>query len=91
MKQGKPEKTEANNKDSRKPAQLKRWAREAIFMAVIFNAVSVAVDLWRSQEIPEGEMPEMVVSTLQGETLDVKAMSYENLTSIHGRRLLFLR
>ncbi len=83
MKQGKTEKTEANNKESRKPGRLKHWAREAIFMAVIFTAVSVAVDLWRGQEIPDGEMPEMVVSTLQGERLDVKAMSYEKPVLIY--------
>ncbi|MFK0569591.1 protein disulfide oxidoreductase [Endozoicomonas sp.] len=83
MKQGNAENNEAAKKITEKPGRLKRWAREALLMVVIFITASIAIDLWRGQTMPDGTMPEMVVSTLQGEIIDVKALSHEQPVMIY--------
>ncbi|WP_419835228.1 protein disulfide oxidoreductase [Endozoicomonas atrinae] len=83
MKQGNTENSETVQKPVKKTGRLKRWLREALFMVVIFTIVSIAVDLWRGQSLPDGAMPDMVVTTIQGENIDVKTLSHEQPVLIY--------
>ncbi|PSW21887.1 protein disulfide oxidoreductase [Photobacterium sanctipauli] len=69
--------TKQKASEGKKSSRLVRFAREAVLMMLIFIFFSTAVDIWRSQDMPKGDVPPLVMQTIQGETVDLIARSYE--------------
>lgn len=52
-------------------------ARQIAIMLVVFMLFSAALDLWRSKDIPTDTLPDLKAMTLNGGTIDILAMSYQ--------------
>ncbi len=52
-------------------------AKQLAIMLVIFTLFSAALDLWRSRDIPTDNLPDLQAMTLNGNGVDVLAMSYQ--------------
>ncbi|MEJ2766404.1 protein disulfide oxidoreductase [Photobacterium sp. MCCC 1A19761] len=64
------------------PATPKRkgpmhWLKEAAIVLVMWFMISGAVDLWRTQGMPETAIPDGVLQTIDGESVDLIAMSQD--------------
>ncbi|MCW8328592.1 redoxin domain-containing protein [Photobacterium sp. SDRW27] len=55
----------------------KSWLREGLMIIVLFTLFSTAMDYWRSQEMPTGNVPALVSQTIQGEDIDLVALSHK--------------
>jgi len=49
--------------------------KTAFVYLLLMVAISIAVDLWRSQSIISGNAPELISTSIQGENIDLIAMS----------------
>jgi thiol-disulfide isomerase/thioredoxin len=52
-------------------------AKQIAIMLVVFTLFSAALDLWRSKDIPTDNLPDLKAMTLNGEPVDILAMSYQ--------------
>ncbi|MGF1684539.1 protein disulfide oxidoreductase [Photobacterium minamisatsumaniensis] len=68
---------ESKKSEAKAPSKLLRLLKEAIWLVLIFIFVSTALDAWRSQDMPKGEVPPLVMQTTKGETVDLIAKSHE--------------
>lgn len=57
--------------------RIKKWGKEALIAIVIVTVAAVAIDMWRSQSMVSGSAPALSYKTVQGEELDLIAMSQE--------------
>ncbi|MGF1753820.1 protein disulfide oxidoreductase [Vibrio makurazakiensis] len=71
-----------NNQDTtvtpeplKKPSRLKRWGKELVSMLLIVGVVSYAMDFYYSSDMPEGDAPQISGISVQGEDIDVLALS----------------
>lgn len=71
----------ASTKPKRKG--LRHWLKEAAIILVMWGVVSTAVDLWRTQKMPETALPGAVLQTLSGESVDLIAMSRDKPVLIY--------
>ncbi|MDB2385830.1 protein disulfide oxidoreductase [Shewanella sp.] len=58
-------------------ARMLNWAKQLMQMLVVFTLFSVALDLWRSRDIPTDNLPDLQAVTLNGNSVDILAMSYQ--------------
>lgn len=72
---------------SHKPAFKKRkarhWLKEAVLVIIIFVAFSTLMDYWRSQDMPEGHIPQLVLQTTQGKHIDLVTLSHEKPVMVY--------
>ncbi|HEY7865304.1 MAG TPA: protein disulfide oxidoreductase [Psychromonas sp.] len=54
-----------------------RWIKEILIFTLILMVVSIAIDAWRSKDMPSKNMPSMSISTLEGDWVDIKKMSQD--------------
>ncbi|UXI04379.1 protein disulfide oxidoreductase [Photobacterium sp. TY1-4] len=55
----------------------KHWLKEAAIVLVMWLMISSAVDFWRTQGMPETALPIAVLHTIDGEPVDLIAMSQD--------------
>jgi len=69
----------ANNeiKKDKPKTKAARWIKEILTFFLILTVISIAVDAWRSREMPSENMPSMAISTLEGDWVDIKKMSHD--------------
>ncbi|KAB2825090.1 protein disulfide oxidoreductase [Aliivibrio finisterrensis] len=53
------------------------WFKEIIKFTVFITLFSVAVDYWRSQDMPSETPPKLSINTIDGEWVDITKMSYK--------------
>ncbi|MGY5452583.1 protein disulfide oxidoreductase [Agarivorans sp. MS3-6] len=55
----------------------KLWSglKQLLSMLFFVTVVSIGVDLWRSQDVPEGELPQLSALSVAGEHIDLQALS----------------
>ncbi|MEZ9819404.1 protein disulfide oxidoreductase [Shewanella sp. 10N.286.45.A1] len=58
-------------------ARVLNWAKQLMLMLVVFTLFSAAIDLWRSRDIPTDNLPDLQAMTLNGNSVDILAMSYQ--------------
>ncbi|MDV5170242.1 protein disulfide oxidoreductase [Photobacterium rosenbergii] len=63
--------------DKAKPSRLIKWIREALLMGLVLIAVSTGLDVWRSQSMPQDEIPPLVAKSTTGEHIDLITRSHE--------------
>lgn len=61
----------------RRAGKWKKWLREILFFTVLLTVVSVGVDLWRSQSVPDDTPFTLKAPDIQGEPVDIVALSKE--------------
>ncbi|ABM03198.1 thioredoxin family protein [Psychromonas ingrahamii 37] len=54
-----------------------RWMKEILTFTLIVTVLSLAIDAWRSREMPSTNMPSLSMSTLEGDWVDIKKMSQD--------------
>jgi len=54
-----------------------RWIKEILKFTLIIMLFSIAIDAWRSREMPSTKMPSLSISTLEGDWVDIKKMSHD--------------
>ncbi|MGR6831562.1 protein disulfide oxidoreductase [Aliivibrio wodanis] len=54
-----------------------RWIKEIVKFTFFITLFSIAVDYWRSQDMPSEAPPPLSINTIGGESVDIKKMSYE--------------
>jgi thiol-disulfide isomerase/thioredoxin len=57
--------------------RTKHWLKEGLKFIVIITLFSLAVDYWRSQDMPKQNIPPLAISSIKGDWLDIEKMSYE--------------
>ncbi|PKF49603.1 protein disulfide oxidoreductase [Enterovibrio nigricans] len=57
--------------------QPRFWLREVLPYIALFVAISFAVDLWRSQDMPSGNVPIQQLSTLDGQEINLAEISQD--------------
>lgn len=62
-------------KDKSKWKQPGFWIKEILTLVILFSVASFAVDLWRSQDMPNEQLPNVALQDLSGETIDLVALS----------------
>jgi len=75
-----------NNSDEKTIKQRKswlRWLKEALLLIVIIVVVGWGTDLWRSQSMASGQAPQLLAASVQGETVDLIAMSHEKPVMVY--------
>lgn len=68
------------NKETEKgkpKTKIVRWMKEILIFTLIITIMSIAIDLWRSREMPLTNMPSLSMSTLEGDWVDIKKMSHD--------------
>ncbi|MFT6986570.1 MAG: thiol-disulfide isomerase/thioredoxin [Psychromonas sp.] len=65
----------AANSKAKKP--LLSWIKEALIFLLIAIVIGWGIDLWRSQSMASGTAPDSIASSLQGEQIDLQALSQE--------------
>ncbi|PKG37257.1 protein disulfide oxidoreductase [Psychromonas sp. Urea-02u-13] len=62
----------------KKPVRkAKYWLKEGLKFIVIITLFSLAVDYWRSQDMPKQAIPPLVTTTIKGDWVDIEKMSHE--------------
>jgi len=72
-----PKKKAESKHKIKKVKGLHHWLKEAIMFIAILTIFSTGLDIWRSGDMPSNEVPELITQTINHETIDLKAMSYE--------------
>lgn len=54
-----------------------RWLKEILTLILIITVFSIAIDAWRSKEMPSTNIPPLSMSTLEGDWVDIKKMSHD--------------
>lgn len=62
---------------------LRYWLKEILILVVLAIAISAAMDWFRSQSLPTESAPPITGVTLDGESVDVIAMSYEQPVMVY--------
>ncbi|WP_411991912.1 protein disulfide oxidoreductase [Agarivorans sp. DSG3-1] len=55
----------------------KIWSafKQLISLLFFVTVISIGVDLWRSQDLPEGQLPQLSAQGVNGESIDLHALS----------------
>ncbi|MGF1869317.1 protein disulfide oxidoreductase [Photobacterium indicum] len=72
-----PQKKTENKDKKNKAKGIRHWLKEAVMFIAILTIFSTGLDIWRSGDMPSNEVPELITQTINDETIDLKAMSYE--------------
>ena len=64
-------------------AKVLNGAKQLAIMLVFFTLFSAAIDLWRSRDIPTDNLPDLQAMTLNGNVVDILAMSYQEPVLIY--------
>ena len=83
MSQGNVEGNESEKTSSSKCGRIKHILLTGLLAVGIFIIVGVAVDVWRGQSIAKGETPNLVLTSIQGEIIDIKALSQDQPVIIY--------
>lgn len=70
-----------------KPAPKRKkgfyWLKEGLVLILLLTAFSFAVDYWRSQDMPSGKARALIAQTIQGESIDLIALSQNKPVMIY--------
>lgn len=55
--------------------RIKRWSKELLSILLIVGIISVAMDFYRAQSMPQGDALPIVGTTIQGEQIDLLELS----------------
>lgn len=73
--------------DTEKPAKkrwgAKYWLKEGMVIAIVLVTFSTMMDYWRSQDMPEGKIPALITQTIEGEDIDLIALSHKKPVMIY--------
>lgn len=58
--------------------KITRWVKEIVKFTLIITLFSIAVDFWRSQDMPSETIPSLSINTIEGEWVDIKKMSQDD-------------
>ncbi|WP_394202924.1 protein disulfide oxidoreductase [Shewanella waksmanii] len=53
------------------------WTKQLVSFLILAVVISAAVDWWRARDFPREQLPSMAAMSLQGEYVDVNALSFE--------------
>ncbi|MEH6452742.1 MAG: protein disulfide oxidoreductase [Psychromonas sp.] len=56
---------------------LGKWVKEIFSYLILFIILSWGVDYWRSQSMVSGDAPELITTSVQGEEVDLIALSQD--------------
>ncbi len=77
----------SEDKAKKKPIQRRKgwlgWLKEALIFISIIVVVGIAADLWRSQSMVSGKAPELINLSIQGEEIDLTAMSQDKPVMVY--------
>ncbi|MGB2080115.1 MAG: thioredoxin domain-containing protein, partial [Vibrio sp.] len=68
--------SQVQEKQNQSSQGLNKWLKNLLWLG-LFIAVIVTVDTWRSQSLPQGQVPQITSLDLQGQALDVAALSQQ--------------
>ncbi|PSU82854.1 hypothetical protein CTM93_12250 [Photobacterium phosphoreum] len=57
--------------------QLWRWTKETIKLVLILSLFSIAIDFWRSKDMPSETIPTLATNTIDQQWVDIEKMSYD--------------
>jgi thiol-disulfide isomerase/thioredoxin len=76
-----------NNNDKKQTNKCKKgwsgWLKEIVLLITIVIVVGWGADLWRSQSMASGQAPELIAESVQGDNIDLIAMSQEKPVMIY--------
>ena len=64
-------------KTVKKRKGLWAWVKELLLFLVIAMVLGFAIDVWRSQSMASGKVPDLILTSVQGEKIDLALMSQE--------------
>lgn len=59
------------------PVKLWRWMKESIKFIIIISLFSIAIDFWRSKDMPSETIPTLATNTIDQQWVDIEKMSYD--------------
>jgi thiol-disulfide isomerase/thioredoxin len=75
------------NSEKNKPIKRRKnwlgWVKELIIFISIVVIISLGADLWRSQSMASGKAPQLIAESVQGNNIDLIAMSQEKPVMIY--------
>ncbi|WP_407331117.1 protein disulfide oxidoreductase [Enterovibrio sp. 27052020O] len=51
------------------------WLKEIATIVVLFSVITLALDWWQSRDMPNGNVPQTILTTLSGDTIDLATAS----------------
>lgn len=66
-----------------KPKHAWYWQKEGLVAILLLTFISLALDYWRSRDMPTGNVPPLVAQTIQGETIDLFALSHHKPVMVY--------
>lgn len=64
-------------KKGKPKTKVVRWIKEILTFILIITVLSIAIDAWRSRGMPSTNIPSLSMTTLEGDWVDIKKMSYD--------------
>jgi thioredoxin-like negative regulator of GroEL len=56
---------------------MKSWLKQICFFIIVFFVMSYVVDTWRTKDIDRQALPALQGTTINNESIDLKALSFE--------------
>ncbi|MFT6925681.1 MAG: thiol-disulfide isomerase/thioredoxin [Psychromonas sp.] len=75
--------TDQKMKKHKPKTKAQRWVKEILILTLILTVFSITIDAWRSREMPSANMPALLMSTLEGDLVDIKKMSHDKPVLIY--------
>lgn len=72
-----PEQQTVNSQRQLLGKKLLGWLKQLVFMLVLLTVFSATLDIWRSRDIPKTDLPNIQALSVQGDPIDLKAMSQD--------------
>ncbi|MGF1758552.1 protein disulfide oxidoreductase [Photobacterium sagamiensis] len=70
-----PPKNPPTVKKEHKRKGVRHWLKEGLVVIVLFTVFSTVMDIWRSQQIPTDDVPDLIAQSIGGGEIDLKEMS----------------
>lgn len=58
-------------------SKVLRWSKETLKFIVIITLFSIAIDYWRGRDRPSQIIPELTISSIKGDWIDIEKMSHQ--------------
>jgi thiol-disulfide isomerase/thioredoxin len=71
------------SKKSKSKKSIGKWVKEIFSYLLLFVIISSGVDYWRSQSMVSGDAPELVATSVQGEEIDLIALSQDKPVMVY--------
>ncbi|MCE2571093.1 protein disulfide oxidoreductase [Motilimonas eburnea] len=63
--------------------KLIKWAKQALYLAIILTLVTVAMDWWRGRHLDKQYLPPLTATSISGQTIDLAELSKDQAVLVY--------